>query len=444
MQLSAESLAAFLEMLPGSKRYLLAYSGGLDSHVLLHLLAQPGAAAGYGLRAVHVNHNIQPQSRAWARHCQDVCRDLGVALETLEVDASAPDGESPEAWARQQRYAAIEKIMAEGEILLTAHHQDDQLETFLLRLLRGAGTLGLGSMRPLREFGKGLHARPLLSHPRAQLLDYAGRHQLTWIEDPSNTEQRFDRNYLRHEVLPMIAERWLAYAEPLSRTIKLMAETQEMLEQLARLDLQNCATESADLLSFAQLRQLPQSRQKNLLRYWCRSLNLPSPDSRQAARIVADLLRTDRAANARVGWRGAELRRHGDDIQLAEPLAPVDSSAVYEWDFMRPCRLQEGELTAVSGRGNGLRQARCAGARIEVRYRRGGEKLRLPGRAHRHRLKKLFQAAGVPPWLRARVPLIYLDGELAMVAGYWTAAGFLAAEAEPSWIISWSRLSLSS
>ena len=439
MQLSAESLAAFLETLPGRKQFLLAYSGGLDSHVLLHLMARLCAEAGYSLRAVHVNHNIHVQSGAWASHCQQVCHTLGITLETLDVDASEPGGEGPEAWARHKRYAAFEAIISAGEVLLTAHHQDDQLETFLLRLLRGAGALGLGAMRPVREFGKGLHARPLLRHSRARLRDYAEYHQLNWIEDPSNADRHFDRNYLRHEVLPLIAGRWPSYALPVSRTIELMAETQELLEQLARLDLQDCATPDPHTLSLGQVRQLSPSRQKNLLRYWCRSLKLPPPDSRQSARILADLIRARPDANALVSWPGAALRCYGDGIQLVEPLAPVDSSAVYAWDFRHPCRLQDGELTAEAGRGDGLPQARCAGARVEVRYRRGGEKLRLPGRTHRHKLKKLFQDANIPPWLRGRIPLIYVDDKLAMVAGCWTDADFLAGDDEPSWIISWER-----
>ena len=164
----SENLSAFLETLPSCKRFLIAYSGGLDSHVLLHLMAALDEESDCRIKAIHINHNIQRESRAWAGHCQDTCRALGVELDVIDVDANRPGKESPESWARQLRYAAIENILAEGEILLTAHHQDDQLETLLLRLLRGSGVMGLASMRAVREFGRGLHARPLLLHSRTR------------------------------------------------------------------------------------------------------------------------------------------------------------------------------------------------------------------------------------------------------------------------------------
>ena len=438
MRVSTESLAAFLETLPDSERFLIAYSGGMDSRVLLHLMASLNPDAGYSTRAVHVNHNIQPESRSWAGHCQDVCRSLGVELEVLDVDASKPGKESPESWARHQRYAAIENILAQGEVLLTAHHRDDQLETFLLRLLRGAGVLGLASMRAVRRFGQGLHARPLLKYSREQLLAYAQLHDLDWIEDPSNTDTHLDRNYLRHKVVPAIKGRWPSVALPVSRAIDTLAETQELLDELARQDLLICSADDPFILIVERVKRLPAARQKNMLRYWCRILDLPSPDSRRLAHILTDVIEARSDSRARIRWKGAELQRYGQYIHLGAPLEDFDSSVVRVWDFSEPCRLDHGELTAVKGLGNGLKQQACAGARVEVRYRSGGEKIRLPGRTCRHKLKKLFQEAGTPPWLRERTPLIYVNDKLAMVAGLWTDAEFLAAADEPSWIVTWT------
>ena len=317
MQVSTESIAAFLETLPDSERFLVAYSGGLDSHVLLHLMVCLGREGGFGVRAVHVNHNIQPESRSWADHCRDVCRALDVELEALDVDASNPGKESPESWAREKRYAAIENVLAEGEVLLTAHHQDDQLETFLLRLLRGAGVLGLASMRAVRRFGSGLHARPLLQQSRAQLLDYAERHGLQWIEDPSNTDTQLDRNYLRHEVLPALKHRWPSVALPVGRTAEACAEAQALLDDLARQDLQHCATDEPDALLLEPVQELSAPRQKNLVRYWCRILNLPSPNSRHLSHIISDVLQARPDANPRVNWKGAALQRQRNYLYLS-------------------------------------------------------------------------------------------------------------------------------
>ena len=434
----SEHLSAFLETLPSCKRFLVAYSGGLDSHVLLHLMASLDEESGVCIKALHINHNIQRESRAWAGHCRDTCRALGVELDVIDVDAARPGKESPESWARQLRYAAIENILAEGEILLTAHHQDDQLETLLLRLLRGSGVLGLASMRPVRPFGRGLHARPLLHQSRDQLSDYAVRNSLVWIDDPSNADKRLDRNFVRHEVLPAIKNRWPSVAAPVTRTIRIFSETQELLDDVAQQDLQGCSTQKPDVLAIDRLKKLSTPRQKNLVRYWSRTLGLPSPDSRSVLHIVTGVIQARHDSKGRIRWQGAELLRYGNYIQLAEPLKEIDASTIREWNFAGPCPLEFGELTAQEGYGNGLKKELCSGARVEIRYRCGGEKIRLPGRTCRHRIKKLFQAAGTPPWLRERVPLIYVGDRLAMVAGFWTDADFVAAADEPSWTVTWN------
>ena len=364
---------------------------------------------------------------------------MGVELEVIDVDASRPGKESPESWARHKRYAAIENILAEGEILLTAHHQDDQLETLLLRLLRGSGVMGLASMRAVRQFGRGLHARPLLHFSRAQLLDYAGQNNLDWIDDPSNTDRQVDRNFVRHEIIPVIKQRWPSAALPVTRAIRLFSDTQELLDEVAQQDLLSCSTEKPDVVAVDCVKRLSVPRQKNMVRYWSRALNLPSPDSRQVSHIVSDVIGSRHDSSARVRWKGAELQRYGNYMYLAAPLEEFDGSATQEWDFTGPCRLQYGELTAVESYGNGIKKELCVGAPVEVRYRTGGEEIRLPGRHCSHKLKKLFQETGTPPWLRERVPLIYVDNRLAMVAGYWTDADFVAAADESSWMITWIR-----
>ncbi|MCY4155394.1 MAG: tRNA lysidine(34) synthetase TilS [Gammaproteobacteria bacterium] len=314
--LSQAGIATALDARADTRHYLVAYSGGMDSHVLLWLLAGLARDAGYRVRAVHVNHNIHPHSQDWARHCRATCQALEVELTVLDVDASAPGRESPENWAREKRYGALREILAADEVLLTAHHQDDQLETLLLRLLRGAGVLGLAAMRPLREFGPGFHARPLLHYSRAQLLDYAQRHNLCWLEDPSNADTQFDRNYLRHEVLPALRHRWPALALPVSRTAQACAEAQELLDELARRDLQDCATQDPDALRVDRIQELSAPRQKNLIRHWCRVLDLPTPNSRHLAHIISDVIQARPDARPRVNWKGAELRRQRNYLYL--------------------------------------------------------------------------------------------------------------------------------
>ena len=434
-----QNLSAFLETLPGNKQFLVAYSGGLDSHVLLHLMVCLREVSGYRIRAVHINHNIQRESPDWAGHCRDTCRALGVVLEVIDVDAGRPGKESPESWARHKRYAAIENTMVEGDTLLTAHHRDDQLETLLLRLFRGAGVLGLASMRAVRPFAKGLHARPLLQNTRAQLSEYARHNNLNWVEDPSNADTRLDRNFVRREVVPVIKTRWPSVELPVTRAIQVFSETQELLDEVARQDLLNCITRHPDIVEVGPLTQLSVPRQKNLVRYWSRTLNLPSPDSRSVSRIVSEAIPARHDSKAQVRWKGAELHRYGNYIQLTPPPGDFDRSAVRVWDLKRPCRLEYGELTALAGYGDGIKRDINSRIRVEVRYRSGGEKIRLPGRTCRHKLKKLFQETHTPPWLRERVPLIYVGDRLAVVAGFWTDADFIAAPEEPSWTISWHR-----
>lgn len=410
---------------------------------MLHLLAAARQDAPWTLTAVHVNHNLHPDSGDWARHCRAVCRALDVELDVLSVDAAcAAKGpkESPESRARALRYAAMAELLEERDVLVTAHHRDDQVETLLLRLLRGAGVLGLAAMRPVRPLGRGRLARPLLDCDRAELLAYACRQGLAWVEDASNADLRLDRNFIRHEVLPLLKKRWPSLVLPLSRTTAIHAETQSLLDDMARQDLASCAAGQASALTVSGLKELPPARRKNLLRYWVRSLGLPLPGERQLSQ-VAGVIDARRDSMALTGWPGAELRRCGDYVCLGAPLGPFDETAVHSWDFQEPCRLQHGELTAVPGRGGGLRRAACEQAAVQVRYRAGGETIRLPGRTGRRKVKKLFQEAGVPPWQRRRTPLIYLDDRLALVAGLWIDADCLAGADEDSWVVSWSAAS---
>ena len=360
------------------------------------------------------------------------------------VDARASSGVSPEAAARIARYAAFSEILQPGDILFTAHHQDDQAETLLLQLLRGAGPRGLAGMAQILRSGTAWLARPLLKFSRAALRDYALTQQLFWIDDPSNVDTRFDRNYLRHEILPGLQQHWPAANVTLARSAQHCAEAAELLEGLAHSDFQDVQmdkTGSAEALllppergkelfagplSVAKLLALSPARQRNVLRYWIEQAGLPAPQQRHLERLQSDVLHAAIDAEPCMDWPGVQVRRYRDALYAMLPLASFDALQQWTWNLDAPLTLAgAGTLSALRQQGTGLRaEVRANGVRIA--FRSGGERIQPAGRAHHATLKNLFQHAGVPPWLRERVPLLYIGGQLAAVAGYWYAEEFTA------------------
>ncbi len=446
MPISPAALLSTLPALKHIKRYWVAYSGGLDSHVLLHSLAtQRRLPGGAELRAVHVNHGLSGRAADWARHCETQCAALGVPLQSLTVDARAGPGESPEAAARHARYRAIAALMRAEDCLLTAHHQDDQAETLLLQLLRGAGPRGLAAMPVLAPFADGWHARPLLDHRREALLAYAEEQGLQWVDDESNFDTGFDRNFLRHEIFPKLKQRFPAAASTLARSAGLCAEAGELLDQRAQADLDGLQSEDGTL-SADGLRGLGEVRARNALYHWIRQRGKATPSAAQMARVWQDVLGGSADSQPLVAWGGVTLRRYRDAIFLGEaerragpPLAahwPVEEGGYRNLRFAGLGVLSLGE-NVVGTRDGALSLSRgpLAGHTLEVRFRQGGERLQPAGRAGRHALKKLLQEAGVPPWLRDRLPLLFLHGELIAVAGLSVAEGYAAdAGDEPLWL----------
>jgi tRNA(Ile)-lysidine synthase len=431
---STEALGRFLTddlRLPANTRFVVAYSGGLDSHVLLHALHRLSLEAGYRLRAVHVHHGLQPDADAWARHCDQVCAGLGVpcAVERVRVEGAAEDG--LEAAARRARYACLARLLEPGEVLLTAHHQDDQAETVLLQLLRGAGVRGLAGMPSLAPFAGGFHARPLLGFPRAALLAYAQAQGLTWVEDPSNTVSDIDRNRLRHRLLPLMRERWPAADRQLAQAARHAAEAAALLDELAAIDLKDCLGNDGGL-RVSGLRRLPPARARNLLRHWIRSQGFRVPSTKQLTWLQAQLGDDPETRHATIRWRNAELRRYRDTLVLRNSMAAPAAGRI-DWDGLKPLALPgtgwQMRLAPVQGRG--LARERLHRAVYSVGFRQGGETCRLPGRGHRHKLKKLLQEAGVPPWERGRLPLLYVQDELAAIGDRWVCEPFAAKSDEP-------------
>ena len=410
-----------------------AFSGGLDSCVLLHLLAAAPRIRAAGLRALHVHHGLHPDADAWAAHCQTVCDALGVALTVARVQVDRTAGLGLEGAARAARHAAFADALGDDEILALAHHRDDQAETFLLRALRSAGPDGLAAMRPWRRLGRGWLWRPLLDQPRAALHAHALAQGLRWIEDPGNASIDHDRNFLRHAVLPRLRERWPQAADALARSAALCAEGADLLAAEDAAMLATARRAPRDLAVEA-LHALPTSRRARVVRHWIADLGLPPLPAQGVAGIERSLLSAPRDARARFDWHGARIQRWRDLLHADWLRPPLAATWTTTWDGRAPLALPTGDTLALEG-------ATGFDAPLRVHARRGGERLRLPGRAHSHTLKHLLQDAAMPPWQRDRLPLLSAPDGTLLAAGDTLLAAPLA-----QWLgargarLAWTRL----
>ena len=428
-----------------TRRYCVAYSGGMDSTVLLAAMAQlADRLAPDGLRAVHVHHGLHAQADAWADACRAQCAALAVPLTVVHVDARSARGESPEAKAREARYAALDAALAPGEVLLTAHHADDQLETVLIQLLRGAGVPGLAAMPRETVFGPGLHQRPLLAFGRAALQAWARAHGLpAGIEDPANRELRFSRNHLRHEVLPAIRAHWPGAARAAARAARHCAEAAGLLDELAAQDAADCR--AGEALDITAMRSLSAARCRNLVRWQCRRQGLPVPDERRLATLLDQLFAAAGHRRPEVRWPGVVAARHANRLWLIPAASLPAVPPPLAWpDPLEPLALGAGlgRLSLRPDTSGGLSAAALEAAPWRVVFRAGGERLRLPGRAGSRAVKKLLHAAGTPPWVRARIPLLEIDGALAAVGAAWVDASWWAPPGTQGWRLSWEGCAL--
>lgn len=425
----ARVLGETLHLSPDVPLYV-AFSGGMDSHVLLHALAQLRVRLAWRISALHIDHGMQPRSREWARRCAEACTALNVPFHAERIVVEDIAARGLEDAARRARYSALARHLPAGAVLLTAHHQDDQAETVLLQLLRGAGVAGLAAMPAITPFAKGHLARPLLGFERRALAAYAAAQQLRWIEDASNRDQRFARNFLRHRVWPAVLEYWPRAAGRIALAARHQAEAGRLLEQLADIDLAAVADAEGGL-DIALLLRLAPERQVNLLRHWIRVRGMALPGERVFQQILARVRQPPATRHAVTRWQGAEVRRYRNRLSVCPPesRAPTGWEAV--WNIAAPLEIAATgwQLRAQPTIGGGLSRARIAVSPLRVRLRQGGERCRLRG--HTRKVKKLLQEAGIPPWERARLPLLYIGSDIVAVGDRWICEPYAARHDEP-------------
>lgn len=386
----------------------VAYSGGLDSTVLLHSLSQAGQVP---VKALHINHQLQAESGRWAAACRRKAARWGLQIEirTVSCDAS---GVGPEAAARQARYDAIASLLTAGQCCAMAHHADDQAETVLFRLLRGAGVQGLAAMPALRPLGQGQLWRPLLALPRATLRDYAQHQRLRWVEDPQNQDPRYSRVWLRQKLIPQLERKFPGARQRLVQSADHCREAAVLLQEQSEQQLQRLLRADGGL-DIAALARCTGAQQRSLLRLWLAQQGM-QPSTQQLQRICEELIEARGDATPVFRLAEQELRRYRDGLWCMARLPPATVSA--------PVPLRRGRNPLPAGAGwllvRGTRQKLPA---MNWAFASGGERLKPAGGRHRRTLKALHQAAGHPPWLRERMPLIYLDGALVSVAGRWNS-----------------------
>ena len=446
--------AGWQQQLSTASQVLVALSGGLDSTVLLQLLVATVSAG--RVCAVHVNHGLSANADQWQAQAEDYCRSLGVQIhcETVEV---TPAGEGIEAAARHARYAVFERLLQKDGLLLLGHHADDQVETLLYQMLRGSGAKGMSGMPVQRALGHGQLIRPLLSISKAQLKDYALIQNLTWCEDESNADDKFDRNYLRNQIVPVVAQRWPDYRQSIGLSAELSSEAEQLAAALAEEDfarLDEREERAGWSICVNRLLKLNDVRQRNILHHWPGLNNLAKPNKTIIAEIKDSVVGARDDGEPEVVWQSTRWRRfrsrlyllrNGSAESCLEPPSESRCDSIkapdFAWHAEEPLELADGSsLVAEDVDGAGLLIPQ--GQLLTVCYRRGGERCRPVGRGHSNSLKKLLLEYAVEPWWRDRMPLLYMGETLVAVGDCWICEGWQAAPQQRGKKIHWQVNSL--
>ncbi|ROR05039.1 tRNA lysidine(34) synthetase TilS [Erwinia sp. JUb26] len=416
---------------------LLAYSGGLDSTVLLHqLVLLREQWPSLRLRALHVHHGLSPLADGWVAHCRRLCAEWQVPLEVVKVAVDARHG-GIESAARNARYQAIAQHIDPLETLLTAQHRDDQCETLLLALKRGSGPAGLAAMSAVQMRGDNPHLRPLLDFSRQQLEAWAARYRLSWIEDESNQDPRYDRNFLRLEVLPLLSNRWQHFSAAAARSAALCGEQEQLLDELLAESLDALIADDGSL-GFTPLLSMSPVRRAALLRRWIAQQNGTMPSREGLERLWQEVVlsREDATPCLRLGT--SEVRRFRDRLWWltpSEPLADTQLDWASPW-LPLPLPGELGQLK-VDDDGVLLRQP-LASERVSVRFQARGT-FHIVGRAGSRPLKKLWQEAAIPPWQRERIPLLFYGEQLIAALGVFVTREGAPSSMETAWRIRWQQ-----
>ena len=461
-ELSERLSARLAPLLPAHSSILIGLSGGVDSVVLLHLLHQLAPRFSWRLSALHVHHGISPNADAWADFCAGLCAQHAITLHIEHVDIAPLREHGIEAAARKLRHAAFAKHAC--DFVALAHHADDQAETLLLQLLRGAGVKGAAAMPLVKRaathtpsplvgegWGEGgahqpVLLRPLLHCSRREILDYAAAHGLRWIEDESNADDSYPRNFLRHRLLPLLEQRFPACRDTLARSARHFAEASELLDDLARLDAQqppspfkgeawpvlSLSKEGEGALEISRLQSLSQPRAKNLLRYFLHSIGAPMPQAAQLDDMLHQLCDARQDAVVCIAYGDYEVRRYQGRVYALHALGEFDQCLVLPWqgETELDWPALNVRLTFERKQGVGVSLAKLQRAPVTLRLRQGGETLRPHPHDAMRTLKNLLQEHHVPPWRRERLPLLYCGEELVCAVGVAIAAEYQAAKDE--------------
>ena len=430
------ALDTWHQSIESAPQLLVAVSGGLDSMLLLTLLAE--RVNPERLTAVHINHGISENADNWQAQVAQYCQQLGVALVSEKVTLMN-SGEGLEAEARNARYAVFEGLLEHNGLLFLGHHADDQVETVLYRLMRGAGAKGLSGMPNKRVLGKGYLVRPFLDCAKSTLENEAQLRNLAWIEDESNEDNRFDRNYLRNAVIPQISQRWPEYTQSIKRTAERSSESDQLAKELAVIDLSalDLKEERAGWsISIEALLTLSSPRQKNILRYWSELQGLVPPGMIIIDEVLTSVLSARQDACPEVIWQSQRWSRFKDRLYLLQcSYQEFKAKQIFSWDMQNQLDLGEGNHLRVNKQmGQGIRSTV---KQVEIRFRQGGERCKPAGRSHSNSLKKLFLEYELVPWLRDRVPLFYVDDQLIAVGDLWVCEDWLAGSSEIGQMIHW-------
>jgi tRNA(Ile)-lysidine synthase len=424
-----ERLAAGLApLLPADSTILIGLSGGVDSVVLLHLLHQLAPRFLWKIAALHVHHGISANADDWAAFCDYLCKQHQIPLHIEKVDIVPLRAHGIEAAARRLRLAAF--AAQSCDFVALAHHADDQVETLFLQLLRGAGVRGASAMPSTSKDSRRI-VRPLLHSSRQEILDYAAAHDLQWIEDESNADEGYPRNFLRHRLLPLLGEKFPAYRETLVRSTQHFAEASELLDDLAMLD----ATDAihADTLALAALQQLTLPRAKNLLRYFLRQLGAPMPQVVQLEAMLHQLCNARDDAKICISFGSDwQVRRYQGRVYVLRALPEFERNFVLPWQGEAELAwpVLNKKLLFRQGVGLNISLKKLQLAPVTLRLRQGGETLRPAANAATRTLKNLLQEHQIPPWQRDRLPLLYCGEQLVCITGVAIAAEYQALENE--------------